>query len=359
MPGPRSNKAPYFSGRLDDLLSDFIMEYKALATACNLTSMGKVETSIRYVPFDMREFWRTLDGYRAGSWTTLKTNLESLYPDTSAVTCITKKTLQDFVDTAAKDCIRDEDDIIAYHHQFLEISNHLYNARELSEEDQNSEFFQGFHPDDREGLANWLFSINPRHPTDKPYAFKDVFTTAKNYFANKQFYWPAHHRLRNNQDEDYHATPNYRIRQRTNEQDPRRHRQDCHIDLSNHNQSLPHRPEYETRTVRLADQDPRQVQEEEDKELSEIITKMVSLSPRDPAYTVLYAQCKRQFPDVAKNLTALDLFKGPATATYQTSTAQQWTIPPPLEQVPPPTRQPWPWHTDQQPTTELSTFFVK
>ncbi|KAF8263078.1 hypothetical protein EI94DRAFT_1599129 [Lactarius quietus] len=195
MPGPHSNKVLYFSGRLDDLLSDFVMEYEALTTACSLTSMEMAETVIRYVPFDMHEFWRTLDGYRAGSWTTLKINLESLYPDTSAATHITKKTLQDFVDAAAKDRIRDKDDVIAYHCRFLKISNHLYNARELSEEDRNLEFFQGFHPDDREVLVNRLFSLNPRHPTDKPYAFKDILTTAKNYFTNKQFYRPTHCRL--------------------------------------------------------------------------------------------------------------------------------------------------------------------
>ncbi|KAF8266491.1 hypothetical protein EI94DRAFT_1585341 [Lactarius quietus] len=188
MPGPRSNKALYFSGRLDDPLSDFVMEYEALATACSLTSTEMAETVIRYVPFDMCEFWRTLDGYRAGSWTTLKINLESLYPDTSAATHITKKTLQDFIDAAAKDHIRDEDNVIAYHRWFLEISNHLYDARELSKEDRNSEFFQGFHLDDCEVLTNQLFSLNPRHPTDKPYAFKDILTMAKNYFANKQFY---------------------------------------------------------------------------------------------------------------------------------------------------------------------------
>jgi hypothetical protein len=153
MPGPRSNKAPYFSGKHDDPLANFLLEYKALAANNGLSSTEKVETITQYVPFNMHEFWRTLDSHGARNWAMFKANLESLYPDTSAATCHTKKMLQEFVNHSAKDCIRDEDDVIAYYQQFLKISNHLYNARELSDDDCNSEFFEGFHLDDCEVLA--------------------------------------------------------------------------------------------------------------------------------------------------------------------------------------------------------------
>ena len=140
----------------------------------------------------MHEFRRTLDRYSTTNWTIFKASLTSIYPDTLAAMCYTKKTLQDILDSSARDHIWDEDDIIAYYQCFLETSNCLYSSGELTDDGQNSEFFQGFHPDDHKVLMNWLFSMNPKHPTDKPYTFKDILNAARTYFANKQFYQPAH-----------------------------------------------------------------------------------------------------------------------------------------------------------------------
>jgi len=216
MPGPRSNKAPFFSGKENDSLANFLLEYEVLADTHGLTTTEKVETIMRYVPATLHKFWRTLEGYGIKSWTTFTDDLEGLYLDTLAATCSTKKALQDFVDSSSWHRIRNEDDMIAYHRHFLEISNHLYNAGDLSDDEQNSEFFQGFHPDDREVLASWLFSMNPRHPTNKPYTFKVVLSAAKSYFSKNQFYRPAHHQNHSNydnDDEDHPATPDYQIRQ--------------------------------------------------------------------------------------------------------------------------------------------------
>ncbi|KAI9452662.1 hypothetical protein BJY52DRAFT_1124179 [Lactarius psammicola] len=101
MLGPCSNKAPFFSGKPNDSLADFLLEYEALATTNGLTIDEKVETITHYVPFNMRKFWRTLEGYGTKNWATFKDDLEGLYLDTLAATHYTKKALQDFVDSSS------------------------------------------------------------------------------------------------------------------------------------------------------------------------------------------------------------------------------------------------------------------
>jgi hypothetical protein len=55
MPYAKDNKAPYFSGRPEDTLDDFLREYEELATTCTLTPQQKVETILRYVSPQLRD----------------------------------------------------------------------------------------------------------------------------------------------------------------------------------------------------------------------------------------------------------------------------------------------------------------
>jgi hypothetical protein len=86
--------------------------------------------------------------------------------------------------------MRSEDDVLQYHRRFLEHSNPLRTAQTLSDEDRNAEFFQGFHPEDREVINDRLHAMKPNHPIDKPYDLEDTFTAARRYFSNAQFYRP-------------------------------------------------------------------------------------------------------------------------------------------------------------------------
>ena len=302
----------------------------------------------------MRELWRTLDGYSTTNWTIFKASLTSIYPDTSAAMRYTKKTLQDFIDASARDRIRDEDDVIAYYRRFLETSNHLYSSGELTDDKRNSEFFQGFHPDDQEVLANRLFSMNPKHPTDKPYAFKDILNAARTYFANKQFYRPAHRQFRSshdNGDDLYrnHSTPDYRIRQRSDNQDTHHHA----IDRRGHDQDTDRCPNRESKAGRSMDQSSKPVQDDEDKVLSEIITGMVGLSTCDSAYTILYAKCKHCFPEIAKSLPTPELFRSTMAVMYQAPAMQQQVAMQLPERAPIAMHQPWPQPAAQ--STDLDT----
>jgi len=190
MPAPRTRGAPYFSERPHESLTDFLLEYDALATAHGLNDDQKVHTLSRYVPSHLHEFWQTLDGYAAANWATYRASIEAIYPDTSASTRFTKKALWELVDSWARTPMRDEEDVLQYYRRFLEYSNPLCAARTLSDKDRNAEFFQGFHPEDREILNDRLHAMKPNHPEDKPYDLNDTFKVARRYFSNAQFYRP-------------------------------------------------------------------------------------------------------------------------------------------------------------------------
>lgn len=124
LPSPRPAEAPYFSGRRNDPIVDFLFEYDTLTTNHGLSHSQKVETIVHYIAPSMRDLWKTLDGYSTGNWATFKSTLESLYPDTSATKRYTKRALQEFVDNYAKTRrMRDEDDVMDYYRDFLALSN--------------------------------------------------------------------------------------------------------------------------------------------------------------------------------------------------------------------------------------------
>jgi hypothetical protein len=92
----------------------------------------------------------SLDGYDAKDWNTFRSSLEGLYPDLDAATRYTRQVLMDFVDLSSRTRMREEQDFIQY---YLTISNPLLKAEKISDDDRNAEFFQCFHPVDRDALA--------------------------------------------------------------------------------------------------------------------------------------------------------------------------------------------------------------
>jgi len=178
MPGPRSADAPFFSKTSAGSFTDFMHEYQALATANGLTDAQKVQTIFRYVSLDLRKFWKSVDGYTTDNWATFSTALEAMYPDTSAATRLSKKALQDLLYNTSRSRMDDEEDVMDYYREFLELTNPLQAAQQLSDEDRNAKFFKGFHRDDREILSGRLFSMKPNHPQDRPYELDDIFKAA-------------------------------------------------------------------------------------------------------------------------------------------------------------------------------------
>ena len=65
---PRSQRAPYFTGRVDDPLEDFLRDYEELATTHQLNDREKVQTVLRYIPVSLQDYWRSLEGYATQNW---------------------------------------------------------------------------------------------------------------------------------------------------------------------------------------------------------------------------------------------------------------------------------------------------
>ena len=139
----------------------------------------------------------SLDGHDAKDWPgdTFRGSLESLYPDLDAATRYTRQVLMDFVDLSSRTRMHEEQDFMQYYRSFLTITNPLLKTQRISDDDWSMEFFQGFHPVDREALAARLFAMNSRHPVHKPYKFYDIYAVARGYFSNAQFYRPLQRRL--------------------------------------------------------------------------------------------------------------------------------------------------------------------
>jgi hypothetical protein len=184
MPGPRSPNAPVFSGRPGDPIANFLHEYEIIATSHSLTDAQKVECTFWYVPYTARNFWTTLNGYDTKDWPAFRKSLEKLYPNFDHTTRYTRQALVNFAHKSSMSHLSDEQDFMEYYLHFLSISNPLLKARQISDEDQSTEFFQGFHQVDWDMLAARLFAMHPRHPPHKPYAFEDIYEVARGYFAN-------------------------------------------------------------------------------------------------------------------------------------------------------------------------------
>ena len=245
----------------------------------------------------------------------------------------------------------------------------LLDSHQLSNEERNEEFDQGFHQTDRETLNNRLYSKDPNYPTDKAYDLEAVFEVAQEYFSNTRLHRHLQRHLRDNGNLKYsdtdHSTQDYRCNREERDHDrehecdlDRNHDRDydhqrsgdwqahdhhcrddgygygydwqdrsprhdydrrdnrdggrCYCDSSpspDRDRDHDHRcdtdpsvqQEYTTKTVRFQEPKPNN----DNHELSDLISKMHSLSIRDATYVTLYAQCMNCFPNVAQKLAAL------------------------------------------------------
>ncbi len=88
----------------------------------------------------------TLDGYTLKDWKIFCSDLEKLYPNMVASNRYTGAGLQEFIRISAQMCIQDEDNLMLYYRCFLQISSPL----QLSDEEWNAKFINGFHPRGRD-----------------------------------------------------------------------------------------------------------------------------------------------------------------------------------------------------------------
>jgi hypothetical protein len=354
----------------------------------NLTDQQKVEFVLKYIPPSHKDLWKSLKGYATGDWTTFRGELEKLYPNMDTAARYSRQALYNLVNMSARTRMRDEKDVFNYYQRFLAISNPLHSNGQISSDERNSEFFQGFNSYDQTSIANRLYPLHPNRPHNKPYDYKDVFSVAQGYFADLQFYrpdnappvapsrWPQHPPEEDRPTRWYEPEPTYH--QHDNDF-PRDHTQrdqrdrdfprDTRCDhkplrdstsqrqwdyLRNPPRNLrdqfythPKAPkyEYETKSVRFANQIPTKANAHDDNNLEDMVLKIHNLSVHEPAYAALYAQICHHFPNAAKPLPLPDF--GQTTAVAYQSPANQASASP---------HQP---HTHHSLTNKAASFFGK
>ena len=352
MPAPKSRHAPHFSGEDDDILSEFLHEYEGLADGNGLTERQKVEEITRYVPRNLRKLWVTLPGYKAFKWHRFRRELEELHPDAEEHAC-THQELSRFVELSAETHIRNEKDVMKYYRNFLTLAVPLAENHVLTANDFNAEFFQGFHRDDRDIIAEEIrFNVNPRHPATEPFDMHDVLAAARQYFAPNQFHKlpPRVRSERRSQSKSHRDDPEKLVQRlfgTRRSPKPAVHNSDSDSDREDSNSpSSPDHSAYETRSVRFKEPHPDRAQSKDEDESIALVTKLSSLSVQEPSYFVLYSQCQDRFPSIARRLPKPMLFSAgasssPATATVafqapHTPAHQSWTQHTPATPAPPP-----------------------
>ena len=329
MPAAKSQRAPRFSDKNGEILSEFLRNYEHLADGNGLTEKQKVETILRYVPRSVRNFWSALPGYAPANWHHFRAEIESFYPDIAARTRCTRQVLTEFLELSAESLIHDENDIMKYYRSFLTIALPLLQDNKISDDDFNAEFFKGFHADDQDILADQLLKMNPRHPASKPFEVKDVVSAARWYFANDRFHKPLQLRVRSElrgRPKSRRRDPEKFIQRLFGDDRPSKQsvRDNNSSDSEPEQDDAPavlERPTYDTRNGRFKESGSAKTQQPGDKDdLVALVTKLKSLSVHEPSYLVLYSHFQEHFLNIVQHLPKPDLFatqSSTATVAYQ------------------------------------------
>ncbi|KAI0280448.1 hypothetical protein BC826DRAFT_884641, partial [Russula brevipes] len=136
MPAPDSSLAPYFSGRVDAPIQEFLRDFEELADNCRLTERQKVEKLIRYVHRSQHNHIRTLDGFETRDWDEFKNSLEESYDPIPMQRQYSRQRLYDFLRYASQSRMNGESDVIEYHRQFQTLSRPLFNSQRLTSEER-------------------------------------------------------------------------------------------------------------------------------------------------------------------------------------------------------------------------------
>jgi hypothetical protein len=187
MPAPRSNKVLFFSNQSGDTLEVFLQEYENLASTHSLTPREKVEQILHYVSPELCDLWQFLDGYSTKDWHTFRQSIKEIYGEASMMSHYSKQRLWEFIKLTSKSHMADEDDVKTYYKHFLVLCKPLIQHCKITEEECNTVFWGGFHPEDRRLMIPRLIASFPHHPKAQPFNYEDMFKVARPEFMNWHF----------------------------------------------------------------------------------------------------------------------------------------------------------------------------
>ncbi|KAH9008134.1 hypothetical protein EDB84DRAFT_139588, partial [Lactarius hengduanensis] len=182
MPSPRSEYAPYYSGR-NNMFEDFLEEFEGLAYDCALTDPQRVDAIIRYFDPSIRELCRSFNGFRSRNWPLLRQSLINIFGSITPRPQVMRQRLLNYVQDSSRARMNCADDVPRYYRQFLCLGEPLVHSGHLSKEERDVAFLCGFHPEDREVLRPRLLGKRPLQPLGIPFHFEDVLGCARAAFA--------------------------------------------------------------------------------------------------------------------------------------------------------------------------------
>ena len=186
MPTQHSDLAPYFLGRFDNPIEDFLNTYKKIVDSCGLSGQQKVEAIIRYIPYSHRALWKSLDCYAARECTEFRLNLEEIYNGPSVPSRHSEQRVLDFVRESSKLCMNDEADVLHYYRDFLALSKLLLDLQCLSIHRRDKAFWLGFHPRDRSEMYARLIAKHPDQPSGVYFDYLDVYRVVRATFSGNR-----------------------------------------------------------------------------------------------------------------------------------------------------------------------------
>ena len=183
MPSPGDWSAPRFDGHPPSL-KHFFDEMDYLGNTYGLSSTEEIQHTLCYLDFYKYETWRTRRSAQGFDWNVFKAEITALYPGVDEDRKYTVVDLEILVDKQACKAMQSCYQFGDYYHWFVTISDWLLAQHEISIQDQNKLFINGFDQTFQDWLTSRLYVKNPNHPLYCPWPMDDIAESAQFFLAS-------------------------------------------------------------------------------------------------------------------------------------------------------------------------------
>lgn len=186
MPGPGSNKAPFFNGETSELL-EFFEFFEDLAATYALTDADKCKAIVRYVDLQTKRFWLTLTGYESKDFTLFKASILAQYSGAAKGQRYSVRDLERIVVANVENDITTETELIQYYKQFRPVALWLVANSKISARERDTYFWQGLPTSTRRAIDRRLELQDPNYSRTEPTDFEKVHQAGRFVFSDDAF----------------------------------------------------------------------------------------------------------------------------------------------------------------------------